>query len=136
MNVFTNPFKVRFNPIKSLKTLLLQFIQYFYDPKVQYIDDLINQWTKSFIQLIVHILFNGLPVYLFLSGIAFIFPKSSPYIFLGSTYWHIPIILMYLGLIIWYTEKTYTWYRLDYKSKRVGGTTNENIKYSTPSARW
>lgn len=104
-----------FNPIQRLKNSLLNFTREYYDSKVGYADEIINKWSKSLVTLIIYILVNGMLAYLVLSGIVFIFPKTSGFIFVGTKYWHIPIIVFYLGLIIWFIKEEYKYYKGGYK---------------------
>ncbi|KKL25564.1 hypothetical protein LCGC14_2404000, partial [marine sediment metagenome] len=53
--------------------------------------------------------------YLVLFGIVFVFPKISAFIFLGTTYWHIPMIIFFLGIILWFFENRYQYIRGGYK---------------------
>ena len=95
------------NPVKSFKNSFLNFIRYFYDENLTYPEVAVRKWVKDFVPFFITILLTGLVFYLTLSGIVFVFPKSSAFIFLGTTYWHIPIIVLYLGLIRWFGEDLY-----------------------------
>lgn len=95
------------NPTKSLKKSFLNFVRYFYDPKLTYTEILIRKWIKQFVPFFITIFLTGLVFYIVLSGFVFIFPKSSPYIFLGTTYMYIPLVILYLGLIRWFFEDLY-----------------------------
>ena len=72
-----------------------------------YPENLFRKWFKTFIPFLLTLFLTGLLFYLFLYGIVWIFPKSSPYIFLGESFWHIPIIILFLGLIRWFGEDLY-----------------------------
>lgn len=104
------------NPKLTINSWVLNFVRYFYDDKLMYTEHLAKKWIKSLIPLIIDIVLAGFVFYLFLSGIVFVFPKTSPYIFVGTTYWHIPIIIIYLGLIIWFFENRYEYLRRGYKN--------------------
>jgi len=99
------------NPVQGLKNSFLNFVRYFYDPKVTYTDTIIQKWIKVLIPFILDITATGFVFYLALSGLVFVFPKVSQYIFLGTVYWHIPIIILYLGLIRWFFEDLYNFIR-------------------------
>ena len=101
--------------MKTIQQLLLYFIRYFYQPDLPFIDKLIEQWLKSLIQQIVWVVFNGFIGYLTLSGLVFIFPGLDRLVFLGSKYWHIPIVIFYVGIIIWFFEALYKFIRKGYK---------------------
>ena len=102
---------MQFNPATTLKNQFLNFVRYFYDPKLTYADTLFEKWLKQLIPLIFDIILTGFVFYLFLSGLVLVFPKLSSYIFLGTSYWHIPIIILYLGLIRWFGEDLYNFIR-------------------------
>jgi len=95
------------NPTKTLRNSFLNFVRYFYDENLTYPETIIKKWVKVFIPFIITIFLTGLVFYLTLLGIAFIFPKTISYIFLGTTYWQIPIVILYLGLIRWFFEDLY-----------------------------
>lgn len=95
------------NPVKSLKNSFLGFVRYFYDPMLPYPENLFRKWTKVLVPFIITLFLTGLVFYLFLFGLIFIFPKLSPYIFLGERFWQIPIIILFLGLIRWFGEDLY-----------------------------
>jgi len=97
-----------------VKKLLLKFVRKFYNPDLQYIDALIEDWQKKSVQFIVWIVFNGIVFYLFLFGLILIIPLLSNYIFLGSSYW-IPIIVLFLGIMLWFVEELYKFFRKKYK---------------------
>ena len=103
------------NPINTLKNSILSFVREFYDPNAAYADKIIEKWNKSFVQLVVWIIFNGLALYLVLSGISFIFPRTSSYIFIGNSYWQIPLLIIYSGIILWFAEGMYKFVRGGYK---------------------
>ncbi len=98
-----------------VKKLLLKFIRRFYNPELKYIDKLIEEWLKNLVQFIVWIVFHGIMAYLALSGLIFVIPALSHYFFLGSSYWHIPIVVFYLGIMFWFIEELYKFFR---KKKR------------------
>jgi len=102
---------MQFNPANTLKNSFINFVRYFYDDRIGYTTDLTRKWIKFIIPFLITIFFTGFVFYLFFSGLVFIFPKLSPYIFTGSEYWHIPIIIFYLGLIRWYGEDLYKFIR-------------------------
>ncbi len=99
------------NPVKSLKNSFLNFVRYFYDETLTYPEIAIRKWIKAFVPFFITILLTGLVFYLTLSGLVFVFPKVSSFIFLGTTYWHIPVIVLYLGLIRWFGEDLYNFIR-------------------------
>jgi len=99
------------NPTKTLRNSFLNFVRYFYDENLTYPEALIKKKFKAFIPFIITIFLTGVVFYLFLYGIVFIFPKSSAYIFLGTTFWHVPVIILFLGLIRWFSEDLYKFLR-------------------------
>ena len=104
-----------------MKKLLLKFIRTYYNPNEQYIEPLIKKWNKALVTWFMYVFVNGLIGYLVLSGIVFIFPKTNAYIFVGSEYWHILVIIIYSGLIIWFFQEIYKW-----KNKyKKGGKSNQ-----------
>ncbi len=114
MNLFKNPYKIPENNVnnegiiaKKLKYWLINFIRKYYNPKLTYIEPIIDGWVKSFVQRFILIIVNGFIFYLTLSGLVFVFPRTSPYIFIGTAYWHIPITILYLGIISWFFKGTY-----------------------------
>ncbi len=100
---------------KKVKHWLLIFNRKFFDPNLQYTDKLIEQWTKSLVQLIISVILNGFVFYLALRSFTFIFPSISQYIYLGTRYWEIPIFIFFLGWLSWFIKGFYKWFRLDYK---------------------
>ncbi len=108
-----NPLKTPFNPFKSenilskrLKLLLINFIRRYYNPDEKYASQVITQAEKNLVKFFVDISFNGFVLYLALTGLVFTFPRLTSWIHLGSAYWHIPGVMLYLGLIFWTIEKT------------------------------
>jgi len=99
------------NPKESLRNSFLNFVRYFYDPLLPYPENLFRKWFKQFIPFLLTLSLTGLVFYLFLFGIVWIFPRSSSYIYLGTTYWQVPIIILFLGLIRWYGEDLYKFIR-------------------------
>ncbi|KKL21828.1 hypothetical protein LCGC14_2441540 [marine sediment metagenome] len=104
-----------FNPTKTIKNSFIDFIRYFYDPNLQYLSHLRRKWVKSLIPKFLDVIFTGVWTYGFLFGIVWIFPKSSNYIFLGTNYWQVLLIIFFLGLITWYFEDRYEYIRGGYK---------------------
>ncbi len=104
-----------FNPANTLKNSFLNFVRYFYDENLTYANTLPKKWVKDLIPFIFDIILTGLMFFLFLSGLVFVFPKTSSYIFIGTEYWHIPIVILYLGLILWFSEDIYKFIRGGYK---------------------
>ena len=98
---------MNFNPTNTLKNSFLNFVRYFFDDKVQYTEHLTTKWIKAFVPWFFTLILTGFVFYLFISGLVFVFPKLSNYIFTGTSYWHIPVIIFYLGLIRWYGEDLY-----------------------------
>lgn len=97
-----------------LKTLILKFIRYFYDPQLKYADDAIEKWVKSLTILFGDILVNGLALWLVLISISSIFQIQG--INLGPGAWHLLNIIQ-LGLILWFIEKIYVFIRRGYKDE-------------------
>ena len=95
------------NPVKTLRKHFLNFVRYFYDPMLTYPEAIIKKWFKKSIPFLLTLFFTGLIFYLVLFGFAWIFPKFSPYIFLGDFFWQVPIIIFLLGLLRWFGEDLY-----------------------------
>ena len=102
----------------SPKNLLLIFIRRFYNPEITYIDTLIKDWNTRFIQFVVDVIINGLVLYITLVGLSIIFPVTSKYIYLGTSYWEFPIIVIYLGIIGWFFRGLYNWIKT---IQKIGG---------------
>ena len=102
---------MQFNPTKTLKNSLLSFVRYFYDDKIGYIDNLIEQWIKSSVRFILDILLNGFMFWLVLIALISIF---SVKVDLGPGYWHL-LQIFQLGIIIVFFEKAYKFLRGEYK---------------------
>ncbi len=106
---------MNFNPTNTLKNSFINFVRYFYDPNLQYASHLKTKWIKSLIPLILDIFLNGLVYYIGFFGIVFIFPKLSPFIFLGNTFLQIISVIFLIGIIIWVFEERYEYFRGGYK---------------------
>ncbi len=104
-----------FNPTNTLKNSFIDFVRYFYDPNIQYVSHLRTKWIKELVPFVLDIILSGFVFYLVLFGIVFVFPKISAFIFLGTTYWHIPMIIFFLGIILWFFENRYQYIRGGYK---------------------
>ncbi len=111
--IMENSFKTPFNPFKSenilskrLKLLLINFIRRYYNPDEKYASQVISQAEKNLVKFFVDIFFNGIILYLALTGLVFTFPRLTSWIYLGSEFWHIPGSMFFLGLIFWTAEKT------------------------------
>lgn len=89
------------NPIKPL---ILKFVRYFYDSHLDYADQALEKWFKSYVLFIVEILTNGMVLWLVLLSIISIFSVNG--IHLGPGAWHLLNILQ-LGLILWFIEGLY-----------------------------
>ena len=104
-----------FNPKNTLKNSFLNFVRYFYDENLTYANTLPKKWIKALIPFIFDIILTGLVFYFTLSGLVFVFPKLSNYIFVGTEFWHILKIILYLGVIRWFFEDIYKFIKGGYK---------------------
>ena len=87
-----------------MKKLLLRFVKRFYNPNLQYTDDidrLIESWKKYFVQTFLTIIFNGFFIWLVLMSFISLFHTRSP---LGPGFWHLLNILE-LGLLAWFIKE-------------------------------
>ena len=100
-----NPFKTENILLKKFKLYLIKFIRRYYNPDEKYASAIILQAENKFVKFLVDIFFNGVILYIALSGLIFTFPRLLNWIYLGSEYWHIPLSIFYLGLIYWTGEK-------------------------------
>ncbi len=93
-----------------MKKVLLKFVRRFYNPNLTYADKLLEEWEKKSVRFIIDIIINGLVFYLVLIGLSTVFIGLSDKIYLGKTYWEIPLIIILLGVTIWFFESVLkTW---------------------------
>ncbi len=93
-----------------MKKLLLKFVRRFYDSNLTYADKLIEEWEKKSVRFIIDIIINGFVFYLVLVGLSTVFVRLSDKIYLGKEYWEVPLIILLLGIIIWFFESVLkTW---------------------------
>lgn len=103
---------MQFNPIKSSKNSLLNFIRYFYDENFQYIDKLFENQGKKLVRFVLTIALTGFVGWLFIVSLISLFPIN--WIKLGSES-RIFLNIFQIGLIVWCSEKTYKYLRGGYK---------------------
>lgn len=89
----------------SSKRRLVNFIRKYYDKDFKYIDPLLKKWKKNSVTISIDILVNGFVLYLLIAAFLFVIPSSSNFLFLGSRIWHIPISIIYLGIISYFLSK-------------------------------
>ena len=100
------------NPTRTLKNYLLRFIRYFYDPNATYVEKLLEKWFKFSVDLLIKIFINGFVFWLFLVSLTSVFTINK--INLGPGWWHI-LTIVKLGIIQYFIENTYKYYRGGYK---------------------
>jgi len=106
---------MNFNPTNTIKNSFLNFVRYFFDDQVQYTEHLTRKWIKALIPFFLNIIIAGAVFYGVIKGLVFVFPKLSTYIFTGTVLWHVPVIILSLGLIHWFFEDRYKYIRGGYK---------------------
>lgn len=107
--------KPHLNLLKSLKTSILSFYRRYYDPNATYFNVVIKKQFDRLLMFLIDVMFNGFLLYWGIYGLVWAFPKLSSFIFLGATYWHIPVTMFYLGLVSWLFTEYYTYIRTGYK---------------------
>ena len=101
------------------KNWLLTFIRTFYNPDLTYVDKVLDDFVKSLIRWVILIILNGFLTYLVISGLVFAVPYFSRVFFIGTTYWHVPVLIFYWGIISWFIQTAYQWFKLDYKWREL-----------------
>ena len=107
--------KPNLNPLKTLEKLILSFYRRHYDPNATYARVIIKRQLDKLTIFMIDIMMTGFMLYWGLYGLVWSFPGLSSFIFLGATYWHIPVTMFYLGLVSWLFGKYYKYIKTDYK---------------------
>ena len=110
------------NPSEFIKYLILRFVKRFYDnPQLQYADQIVKQWVDNLVRIFVEIIFNGFIGYLALFGLIFLIPVLRTKVFLGDTFWHFPLVIIFIGTFLWFVRETYKWFQANKKTIKIGG---------------
>ena len=100
---------------KYLKNQLLRFVRRFYDENTPYVDPLIERWTKGIVKFVLDIFLAGFVLFLALVSLKIILPYHTNWLNLGTRFWHVPIIIIGLGMIYWTFQDIYRFLRKDYR---------------------
>lgn len=90
------------NGVKLLKYYILFFCRRFYGSQVKYADEIVDRWLNGLVVWLVDVFLHGFVIYLVLSGVLFVVPKSEGILFLGTRYWQVPVVMFYLGIMYWF----------------------------------
>lgn len=93
------------NSIMKIKLFIVEFGRKYFNPDLKYADPLILQWKKSFMHLLVFVLFNGVAFYISLTAIVYVFPSLSKYIFLGHNFFQVILAIFSFGMAAWFLKK-------------------------------
>ena len=99
-----------------LKAYLIRYHDF---PTDRYISEFTKAFKKDFILILEKIILDGAISYFSLYTITKIFIYTQSVIWLGEKFWHAPLIILGLGLIVVSIRQIYEWKRNQMKSTSV-----------------